>query len=424
MDLIKTSFLAGISTIIKIIAGFIITKIIAVHIGPTGLALIGQFQNFTAIALLLASGAIYNGIVKFIAEFHEDKKERAKILSTSFLITISCSFVSSILILLFYKQLTLYFLKDIKYSSILFIFAFSLILFSLNSFLTGVLNGYREIKKFIAVNIVSSLFTLVLIFLFVRWWGLYGALFSLAIIHALVFFVTIFFVISSKWFSIKNFLCGFDKTYFLKLGKYSLMALVTAIIVPVSQIIIRSYISDHISMDAAGCWQGIIKVSEVYLLMVTSSLGVYYMPKLAQIKKHNELRKEIFSGYKIILPIVIILALGVYVCRDIAIKVLFSNKFMAMSELFAYQLIGDVLKVGVWLLSCIMCAKAMTKLYVCTEIFNAIVYTVLSIYLVNVSGLIGVTQAFAISYFISLLLMIWIFRKILFKREMDETLID
>lgn len=422
MDLIKTSFLTGIATIIKIIAGFIVTKIIAIYIGPAGLAVIGQFQNFTAVALLLGSGAIYNGIVKFIAEFHDDKAERSKILSTAFLITVVCSFIISAIILLFYKPLTVYFLKDIKYANIFLIFSFSLILFSLNSFFTGVLNGYREIKKFIVVNIVSSIFTLILVVIFVLLWGLYGALLSLAIVHALVFFVSIFFVINSQWFNIKNFLNGFDKKYFSKLAEYSFMAIITAITIPVAQIIIRNYIADHISMDAAGFWQGIIKISEVYLLVITSSLGVYYMPKLAQIKKHNELRKEIFSGYKIILPIVITMALGIYIFRDIAIKLLFSDKFMAMSNLFAYQLIGDILKVATWLLSCIMTAKAMTRSYIYTEIFNNIVYVLLSIYFINIFGLIGVTISFAISYFISLLLMIWLFRDLLFtkKSEMIE----
>ena len=46
MTLIKTSVLSAIATIIKIISGFVINKVVAIYVGPSGLAIIGQLQNF------------------------------------------------------------------------------------------------------------------------------------------------------------------------------------------------------------------------------------------------------------------------------------------------------------------------------------------------------------------------------------------
>ncbi len=43
------------------------------------------------------------------------------------------------------------------------------------------------------------------------------------------------------------------------------------------------------------------------------------------------------------------------------INILFSPQFLPMLYLFKYQLIGDVLKIGSWLLAYLMLAKAMTK---------------------------------------------------------------
>lgn len=54
MTLIKTSILSGISQVIRIISGFIITKVIAVYGGPSGMAIIGQLQNFINIILMLS----------------------------------------------------------------------------------------------------------------------------------------------------------------------------------------------------------------------------------------------------------------------------------------------------------------------------------------------------------------------------------
>jgi len=71
-----------------------------------------------------------------------------------------------------------------------------------------------------------------------------------------------------------------------------------------------------------------------------------------------ELKKEIFYGYRIILPIVVFMALGIYFLRDFAILILFSDEFIPMSDLFFYQLIGDVFKIASWLLGYLMIAKA------------------------------------------------------------------
>ncbi|EJA4662991.1 O-antigen flippase, partial [Escherichia coli] len=58
MNLIRTSLLSVISTFFRLLSALVINKAIATFIGPTGLALIGQFQNFTQIALVLAQGGI------------------------------------------------------------------------------------------------------------------------------------------------------------------------------------------------------------------------------------------------------------------------------------------------------------------------------------------------------------------------------
>lgn len=46
MNLLKTSFLSSIATVIKILTGFIVNKVLAIYVGPAGIAQIGQLQNF------------------------------------------------------------------------------------------------------------------------------------------------------------------------------------------------------------------------------------------------------------------------------------------------------------------------------------------------------------------------------------------
>jgi PST family polysaccharide transporter len=181
--------------------------------------------------------------------------------------------------------------------------------------------------------------------------------------------------------------------------------------VPVSHLIIRNYIGEAISWDAAGYWQAIWYISIMYLMVITTSLSVYYLPKLSEIQENSELKKEIFDGYKIIMPIVIILSFGIFIFRELIITIAFTDKFLPMLELFKWQLIGDVIKIASWLLSYLMLAKAMTKIFIITEIFFSISFVILSILFIDNYGLIGITYAYSLNYLIYLIIMIIIFRR-------------
>jgi len=238
-----------------------------------------------------------------------------------------------------------------------------------------------------------------------------GALYALVLNQSVIFFITLIFIIKSSWFQLRYFTKGFDKEMTTKLGKYSLMAITSALTLPISEIIIRNYIGSTIGWESAGYWQGIKYISDMYLMIITTSLSVYYLPKLSEIIDKKELRQEIMNGYKIIMPMVIVLALGIYLFRDLIIEIAFTGKFLAMNELFLWQLVGDIFKIASWLLAYLMLAKAMTKLFIISEILFATLWTILAILGVKYYGIIGITYAFALNYLSYLVFMFYYFRK-------------
>ena len=410
MTLIKTSVLTAISTIIKVISAFVINKVIAIYVGPSGLAIVGQLQNFMELIVTFSNGAITNGIVKYTAEY-QTIEQKQKIFSSSIIISLVCSLIISIFLFGFSDYLSELILKDIQYSSVFIIFGATIFLFALNTILMSILNGQKEIKKYILVNISSSIFSLFFTSFLIIQLNLMGALYAMVVNQSVIFFVTLGFVLKSSWFKLEYFRKGVDKESLIKLSKYSLMAITSALTVPMSHLIIRNYIGDNLSWNDAGYWQGIWYISTMYLMIVTTSLGVYYLPKLSEIQDNKELKKEIISGYKIIMPIVIILAFSIYLFRELAVHIAFSEKFLPMLELFKWQLIGDVIKIASWLLAYLMLAKAMTKIFIYTEIVFSILFVVLSIVFINYFGLVGVTYAFSLNYFLYLITMLFIFRK-------------
>ena len=108
MNLFRTSVLNGVAVLIKTITMFVLNKILAVYLGPTGYAAIGQFQNFIQMVTTFAGSAINTAVVKYTAEYHEDETKQRAVWKTAGSIVFLFSFVFAILILIFQKQLALY----------------------------------------------------------------------------------------------------------------------------------------------------------------------------------------------------------------------------------------------------------------------------------------------------------------------------
>ena len=64
----KVFSLNGLSVFFKIIIGFITSKIIAVYVGPSGMALVGNFRNFTNSVESIVTLGFQNGIVKYVSD--------------------------------------------------------------------------------------------------------------------------------------------------------------------------------------------------------------------------------------------------------------------------------------------------------------------------------------------------------------------
>lgn len=416
MKLVKTTFFSAIITFIRIASGFVASKVVAIFTGPGGIALIGAFTNFITIVLTFANGAINIGVIKYTAEYNEDSDKLKALFSTAFKISIYCSVIVGFILLVLASNFSAWIFADNLFANPIRILGLTIVLYSLNSLLISILNGKGQIKTFTIVNtlgsIIGLLFTLVLVYLY----KIEGALYALVLAQSIVFFVTATLIIKSTWFSWDYFKQSFDKILATKLSHYSLMAVVSALTVPISQIILRNMVIAKIGLHGAGYWQGMMRISDGYLMLITTSLGTYYLPKLSSLETNNEIRNEIFKGYKIILPTVFIGCCCIYVSRFFIIKMLYTDAFIKMESLFFLQLVGDFFKVAAWILAHLMLAKAMTKIYIITEIVFSFLYVVLGYILISFVGLNGATMAFAINYFLYFLMMLFVFRYLIFTK--------
>lgn len=379
-----------------------INKILAIYVGPAGYAALGQFQNAVQMISTLASGAINTGVTKYTAEYQDNEAEQRKVWQTAGTIALIGSLVLSVLVFIFRERLALGFLGDAQLSTVFVWFAATLVLFVFNTLLLAILNGKKDIPRYVLANIAGSVLALAITALMVVNWGLLGALIALAVYQSLTFFATLFLCLKTPWFRWRELVGRVDWPVAKNLAKYTAMALTTAATVPLSHILIRNHLGQNLGWEAAGYWEAMWRLSGAYLMLVSTTLSVYYLPRLSELKNWKEIKKEIVSGYKVILPVAIACAAVVYLIREFIILTLFSAAFMPMEALFLWQLVGDTLKIASWLLAFVMLAKAMTAIYIVTEIiFSALFYFLITL-LLPYYGLVSAAISHLIIYFLYL----------------------
>jgi len=414
-EFIKVSSWSGIATVVRMITSLLTIKIVSKLIGPGGIALVGQFMNATAIFSVLGTGCISQGTTKYVVEFTDNKKEQYKIISNAIKLTLLSSFAVGIVLIALHRFWGYYIFKTDAYNSIIVFFGVSLLLYSMNITLISIINGLKLYSKLIKANIASSLLGLLITIPVVYFWGVYGALVSNILSQSLIIFITFIYIRKQEWvLEVLRNKWKLDKKTVGILGGFTLMTLVSTLLGPNIQLFIRGYIISNLSIRDAGIWEGINRLSSMYLMLITSSLSIYYLPRLSELKEKALLRNEIWNTFKIVVPLLAIFCVSVFLLRDVVIRVVFTQEFDRMRVLFPIQLMGDFFKISSWMIALLFWAKAKTQAFIITEItFSAILLTS-SYMFINTMGFEGTVYGYALTSFLYLIVVGGIFRRTLF----------
>ena len=233
--------------------------------------------------------------------------------------------------------------------------------------------GFKDVKKYTRLNIFSSLSALFLTCLLLYIFELEGALYAIVANQMFVTIIMVTALRSQFWISaIINFIKR-DKDVIKKLLSFSAMAMIGVVSLPVTLLIIRTFLIEKEGLEFAGCWEAIWKISQYYLMVLTTGFGVYLLPTYSSIQNKVLLRKEVFKSLRFVFVVASTLALLIFVLRKYLILLLFDEAFLDVVDFMNYQLVGDVIKVCSWSIGLLLQAKSKTILFIITQIiFNSL----------------------------------------------------
>jgi PST family polysaccharide transporter len=395
--------------------GVITSNVLAVFVGAGGMAYIGNFRNFTSALEGVSTLAFPSGIVKYVGENENQEKELTKIITTVLLTFLGLAAILSILIFSFSEVLSVkIFGNDLQYTIVFKVLAVVLPFSVLSVLYISIINGLGKYSKLIYATIISNVLALILTVFLIFQFKLVGALLSITMQSVVLFTVTFFYVPKELQILGRINIKEYDFSVIKKLAGFSFMVLPSMLISPFLMLEIRKFLIVHVGLKDAGFWEAITSISNLYLIFITTLVSVYFYPELIRAKNKWETKAVFYRFYKVIIPIFIGSGIVIYFLRFFILKILYTDEFLPVADLFIWQLINDFFKICGMILGFQFLAKKMVLPYILLELLSNIFLYFVSIYLIKIVGIQGVLMAMALEQFLYFAVLLFYFRKTLF----------
>jgi O-antigen/teichoic acid export membrane protein len=402
----KIASLNGFAVAFKIGVGLISSKLLALFVGPSGMALVGNFRNFMTSVENVGTLGFQSGIVKYAAAYKNDHIQFQKLISTVFFIIGLTALVIGCVVYFTADYFNEIVMQDNQNFDIVFlVFGLSIPFYLFNFVILAFINGLEKFKQFIWIGITTTAIGLVTTLFFVIKLHTLGALLAMIVNPIILFGIGFYYLEKEIHFiesiSIKNI----DTKIISNLIGYSVMIILPAILSPIVSLAIRNEISMELGIEKAGFWETINRLATYYLMFINSFVGLYFFPKLSAATTHIEYRKLFQTYFKTIIPLFLIGAVVLYFGRFLVVQILFTKEFIPVTNLFGWQLIGDFFKSMALIMGTLLLAQKRVWMFMIVETISILLLYVLSMYLIQIYELQGIMIAQALEnlFYLSIL---------------------
>jgi len=420
--LFKITSLNALVISIRLIISLIILRALALLVGESGIAKIGQLRNLIEILGSTSTLGIFNGIVKYVSEHSENKKVLQNLFSTTFVFIFFGSIISSILAFFSASWISETLFGNENTTDVIKVLALILPIVSINRIFKGIINGLSDYKRFAKIDLFSYILSAVFLLICLFNFNLKGVLYAIVLTPLIQLIVVIYVFASVLKKYIKANEISFRVPFANQLLAFTLMSFVSTVILNYIELDIRTMITNKIDVNEAGYWTAMTFISKNYMVFSSGLFTLYVIPKFSRIYDGKIFRNEIFYIYKTLLPIFGVGMLLVYLFRETVIEIVYPN-FLGLEPLFKWQLLGDFIRLGTLVISHQFLAKKMVKSFIITELISLGLFYILSKSLVGVYGAEGVVMAHFyryIIYFIVVVFAVWYYFKSLKKEEISD----
>lgn len=385
------------SILVKAVAGLIVIKLLAWKLGPDGFGLLGQLMTLVAITGMFAGGGITNGLIKVLAESPVASKEGKAWFATAFTLTTVISAIVALLLMLFSTALSNRLMQG-GFTALFVGLGLVQAIVGYASLVQAEASSRGESVFYAKVNILGTVLGTLVLALAVNSFGFDGAAYSVMLMPALTAIVTLLFMASGRreLFHFSRFLV--DRVRMRHLLSFSVLALVGSTSVPVAQILMRDGMAQRFGWEQVGLWQGVIKLSDVYMQFVGVVLMNYVLPRYASAANLNLVIKEFKVSLLWLLSALMLGFIALYSLKNIVVKLVFSDEFLPMTDYFLPQMVGDIFRTIASSISLIFMARGAVRVSIIFEFAQGIFIFSVFLMLLSTFGSMAPVYAHVITY--------------------------
>lgn len=421
IDLFRISSLNAISVFLRLFFSYATNKTIVLWLGPAGTALTEQLRNLVQGIQGVSTLGISEAITRYTSLYRKRDGRLRAFVRRSGRLVLSISVVIGLVVFVKARFLSYHLFETGDYTPIIRMVGLLTPAYAYQMLLTAMLNGLEQYKKVVLINIIFHAVGFVVMVFLVLWRYMEGALLAVALTPVLAFLFSALVLERKDLRLLASPLSnGHQKMHDFgkRMWPYIGMALVSAVSIPLFTIMIRKSIMAYYDAEGivyAGYWDAIRKISSFYFMFITPVFAMHYFPRISRLSMPEAWRREIMRMIRYLYPAIFLGFVFIYLFRDSITLFVFSDQYLPINGLYAWQLSADAIRLFSLLLAYRMWVKGMTLHFVFAELSYWILYYFLTSLFLPVRGLPGVMEALLWSNTYYLFLMLIYFRHSLLK---------
>lgn len=401
-----TSLNAG-AIVVRLFISALIQRLLTEYIGPVGQYKVGQLRSLTQLLTSVASLGMFNGVVKYIAEYKTEEKNLQRLFSSVFVFLIIGVSITTPVLLFFSSEISAYLFSTSDYAFVVKLAGVLIPFIAVQRVFNGVINGLSEYKKYVKIDLISYLLSAGLTVIFLFQYNLNGVLIAIVLtpVVQVSVMLSVFYKVLREYIQFKHL--KLQAPMAKALLAFTLMSFISSILLPIVEIDIRSMLDDKLSGRDAGIWTNMTFISNNYMVFSGSIFTLYVIPKFAGIYTASNFKKEVISIYKTLLPLFAGGMILVFLFRNVIIDLIYPGQ-TEMAALFKWQLMGDFVRLASLVLAHQFLAKKLVINFIVTEIMSLALFYGFAYYFTDIYGIEGVVMAHFLRYIIYFLVVLYL----------------
>ena len=398
MSLHKALGWSSVSAALKIGLGFFSAKVSAVYLGPAGMVLVGQINNF----MQVTAGAIGNGantaVVNLSAEHAGSRDALRHLWGSAMRLVLTIAAFTAIVVALLASPLSSWLFFTPAYWPVVVAAGIVLVLAVADNVVTGALNGLKQVNSIAQAGILAACVEFAVFVSMTYAFGVWGALLAMTFVYGVRLAISCSVAFQSGVMQPRDLWRRVDRRMVRDVVSFYPMLLAHSIALPLGLLLVRGIVVRAVGLEQGGYLQAAWRLSDVYVAVLTTALGLFFMAQFSSLSAEWErgamLRRTIVQ----VAAVTATAAVGIYLLRDLVVRVVLTPEFLPMTFLLPFQLLGDVCKMACYPLQMALVSRRRSTVYIAQAIGAPAAYAALTYAAAPTLGVQAAPIAYATAY--------------------------